>query len=132
MESEDQDGEHEGCGYFGFGSDISSQADFGTIDGMICNWAGPGHTMPRNPVTAVQRQCFSLDTTSGAYQPDATRQNIRYAPTNDCDSSGFDSLGNPFSYTDGTTTVTGSVAHDLFPAADMPAVTAPEPDNVDL
>ena len=131
MDSQDQEGNHEGCGYFGFGDDISDEDDYGDIEGMICNWAGPGHSMPRDPAEAVQRQCFVLDTASGVYRPDSARENLVYAPTNSCDSAGFDGLGNPFTYTDGMTTVTGSVAHDLFPVADMPSVVAPAPGNVD-
>lgn len=131
LEAEDQEGTQEGCAYFGFGPDVADE-DLGAIDGMICNWAGPGHQVPRSPFAGVQRQCMISDASSGLFLPDETRQNITYAPTDSCDSPGVDGQGNPFSYTDGVTTVTGTVANDLYPLADMPTISAPEPDNIDV
>ncbi len=75
-----------GCGYFGFGPDIASTSDVGSISKMICSWTGPAanHT----GVAKAQRECFTksggkfvVDTSTDASKKLA----ITYAPTPDCD-----------------------------------------------
>ncbi len=110
-----------GCGYFGFGPDAAS-SDVGNIDGIICNWAGPGNI--HNPLqTKVQRQCMSFDSSSNKFASDSSRLNITYAPANSCDSA-----GSPFMY-DGISTAT---TNNLIPLVDMQAdITPPsKPGNI--
>lgn len=75
-----------GCGYFGYGPDVSETSGVAEIDGMICNWAGPGSDPMGNKTltTNAQQQCFTLNTTSGIYESDATNLAITYAPTKSC------------------------------------------------
>ena len=127
-------GGNTGCGYFGFGSDIASSTGVGTIDGMICNWTGPGNT--KTTQSLVQQQCMNLNTTSGIYESDSstsgsTRLAISYAPTNSCDTTGLDPDGNIFQYSDSVTTVNTAVTNNLFPIADMPSISPPAPTNID-
>ena len=129
-----QAGRGDGCGYFGFGSDIASSTGVGTIDGMICNWTGPGNT--KTTQSLVQQQCMNLNTTSGIYESDgstsgSTRLAISYAPTNSCDTTGLDPDGNIFQYSDSVTTVNTAVTNNLFPIADMPSISPPAPTNID-
>lgn len=86
-------GGNDGCGYYGYGPDVGSNAgDVGEIDGMICNWAGPGSTMPKTMASKVQRQCFSrnsdgiLTSISTDTDGDSVAEGlaITYAPTNNC------------------------------------------------
>jgi hypothetical protein len=68
--------------HFGFGADIASATDAGIIQGMFCNWAGPGHG-PKgagNYASFAQRQSMAL----GAAKWTASSSNILYAPTNTC------------------------------------------------
>jgi hypothetical protein len=94
-------GGNDGCGYYGYGPDVGSNAgDVGEIDGMICNWAGPGSTLPKTSVTKVQRQCFSrnsdglLVSISTDSDGDSTAEGlaITYAPTNSCDKAASSTL----------------------------------------
>lgn len=115
------DGTKSGCAYYGFGPKISSNVDLGSIEGMICNWTGPGNT--RVPAALVQRQC--MVESSGIFIPDpAIGDRITYAPTNSCDSD-----GGGFTYYTQDATQTGTmtndnmvgdaVTNDLLPKADM-------------
>ncbi len=83
------DGTSGGCGYFGFGSDIS-EAAAGDIDGMICNWAGPGSEGFgfKTVLETVQRQCVTLNADTAVYESVPEELNIAYAPTLNCDSDG--------------------------------------------
>jgi hypothetical protein len=68
--------------HFGFGADIAAATDGGLIQGMFCNWAGPGHG-PKglaNLAPYAQRQQMTL----GASAWTASSSNILYAPTNSC------------------------------------------------
>lgn len=69
-------GAADGEAYFGFG-DWAGSTD-GSIDGMICNWAGPGNN--HTPANYVQRQAITLN--SGKFE--ASSSDITYAPTNSC------------------------------------------------
>lgn len=75
-------GTNEGCAYYGYGSDMATEATRGDVGGMICNWAGPGALSSRSPTPSVQRQCFVFNAAKSLYESDPTRLNISYAPTN--------------------------------------------------
>jgi hypothetical protein len=77
----DRDGtSRAGTAFFGFGDEIGSSD--GSIEGMICNWAGP--TNQHLPVVqAVQRQEIEASAAlGGAFVP--TVSWIGYAPINGC------------------------------------------------
>ena len=78
-----------GESYFGYGDPIGNTG--GTIQTFICNWAGPngGASLAyRSQNDRVQRQHFTLDTSTGLFEPtNPAASNITYAPTNDCDHS---------------------------------------------
>jgi hypothetical protein len=76
------DAEGSGCGYFGYGPDVAAASGVGSIDRMICNWAGPGNN--HTGVPKAQRQCFTRDA-SGKFVSDSDTLAITYAPTNSCD-----------------------------------------------
>jgi hypothetical protein len=98
-------GGESGCGYFGYGPDVAAGEGVGAIDGLICNWAGPGSSHAL--ADKAQRQCFSRDA-SGIFVSDDANLAILYAPTNSCDKSAADD----FSYSlldDATVGVGGSV-----------------------
>ncbi|MBX2813242.1 MAG: hypothetical protein KTR25_15615 [Myxococcales bacterium] len=107
-----------GCAYFGYGPRVQEDPD--RPQGMICNWAGPGNSHVLQDV--VQRQCLVWDEVSGYFISEASKLAITYAPTNSCSTSGVDALNQPFSYSDGVTTTTGSVAHDLVDAGQMSTI----------
>ncbi|QQR80247.1 MAG: hypothetical protein IPJ69_13175 [Deltaproteobacteria bacterium] len=96
-----------GTAFFGYGPKVYEDGA-GSIEGMICNWAGPGaaHT----PIEIVQRQELSLNNESGLFE--TTSSDITYAPTNTCDSTGS-GQGGTFTYSDGTTTVNTAVDNTL-------------------
>jgi hypothetical protein len=77
----------DGEAYFGYASDISTST--GTIQGFICNWAGPSnsHTLK----DYFQRQNLTFNDATGKWRPSleaASSSNITYAPTNSCASAG--------------------------------------------
>jgi hypothetical protein len=110
----DAEGVLSGCGYFGFGPPIGDP-DVGSIDGMICNWAGPGNVHVPEDKLVVQRQCVSFDAAEKVYVSDPERLRITYAPVNACDSE------NPFEFGG----VTGLVTNDLLPLAEMTSAFTP-------
>lgn len=81
-----------GHAFFGFGSDISTTD--GTINGFICNWAGPGGAVDTganltSSVTlssTVQKQDIEESSSGGTFT--STSSNITYVPTNSCDYAG--------------------------------------------
>jgi len=80
-----------GESYFGFGDQVQNSAADGSIDGFICNWAGPGnsHTLQ----DYAQRQHLTLNTTSGVFEPtNSAASDITYAPTNSCEYDGSGSF----------------------------------------
>ena len=83
--AEDRD-DISGCAYFGYGPEVRDEA-VGSIDGFICNWAGPGSEPfgMKRVLPLVQRQCMTLDRQSGKFVSDSRFLNIKYAPTNSCD-----------------------------------------------
>ncbi len=122
-------GETTGTAFFGYGPQVD-ETDAGDIDGMICNWAGPGNNHTTGLVTKVQQQEIALDDTSGLFE--AASSDITYAPTNNCNSTGT-GQGGTFTYSDGTTTVSTSVTNDLVDLSVVEdAYTEPTaPENVD-
>jgi hypothetical protein len=85
----DTDGSKSGCGYFGFGPSAGS-ANVGSVNGMICNWAGPcnDHTTQ----DFVQRQCVTYDPETKQFSSDSDLLNIEYAPMISCDYDGSGSF----------------------------------------
>ncbi len=74
--------ERTGKVFYGYAADIA--ATNGALLGMICNWAGPGNV--HTPNDRFQYQELSLGTASPAWSLVGSK--IRYAPTNNCNSSG--------------------------------------------
>lgn len=117
--------------WFGFGP-AADDASVGTIDRMICNWAGPNQS--HTGLSKAQQQVMTL--TSGKFT--ATSSNIVYDPTNTCTSDGTDGSGHAFSYSwdfGGTQTRVGNAsAMDLVNLSTVTSgFTAPTaPTNVDL
>lgn len=70
----------DGEAYFGFGPAIGTTT--GSIDGMICNWAGPGNS--HTPQPYAQRQFISFNATSGKFEIPTGGSDIVFAPTNSC------------------------------------------------
>ncbi len=73
----------DGESYFGFGDTVGTTN--GSVQGFICNWAGPGnnHTLQ----AYSQRQHIAMDTILGLVIPtnnSSSSSNITYAPTNTC------------------------------------------------
>lgn len=88
-----------GRAYFGYGDPASTGtgeactafSDF-VIDGMVCNWAGPGGYIgsPYTPEAYTQRQSIAKNATSGLWE--VASEQIIYAPTNACTCGGGCSL----------------------------------------
>ena len=76
-----------GDAYFGFGQPVGTSD--GTIDGMICNWAGPGNS--HTPVPYAQHQPIKFDATVKGFIVGTAGSEITFAPTNTCiyDGSGL-------------------------------------------
>lgn len=124
-----------GTAFFGFGPAVF-ETDAGTIDRMICNWAGPNGAVPANQHTGVafaQKQVMTLDATSGLFIPSSS--NITYAPTmtygtvSACNSDGTDGSGNTFTFTDDKgNAVSTSVTNNLVAVSTIAtSVSAPTP-----
>lgn len=110
-----------GVAYFGFGAAINATS-VGEMDGMCCNWAGPGATCnssgSRNS-PSVQAQTFSK-TVGGVFAPVVSK--IAYAPTNTCNSTaGSFKYGTPTEWNAGTITST-SVTNSLVSEDSLGAV----------
>lgn len=69
------------AGVFAYTGDISNTT--GALQGMICNWAGPGNQ--RSTVPRFQSQTAAQAGSSGAYA--LADSKITYAPTNTCNST---------------------------------------------
>ena len=80
-----------GDAYFGFAENASNAAPKLKIQGMICNWAGPGNSGSSRKTDAswalVQKQQMALDLTTGIWKPSGTDK-ITFAPAKDCDWAG--------------------------------------------
>ncbi|MBI4211909.1 MAG: hypothetical protein HY540_04645 [Deltaproteobacteria bacterium] len=93
----DSDGAVSGDAYFGFGPDIATSAGRGTINGFVCNWAGPSGAislMDRSSAGQQLAQHQAISRASGASEFTATNSEIRYAITNSCNAD----AGGSFTY----------------------------------
>ncbi|WP_444997733.1 hypothetical protein [Aliikangiella sp. IMCC44359] len=77
-----------GEAYAGFGASIESSN--GSIQGIICNWAGPGNNHSLQPY--VQRQFFSLNESNNLFETPTGGSDIAYAATNSCSYDGTGSF----------------------------------------
>ena len=112
------DADGTGCGYFGYGPDVAAASGVGSIDRMICNWAGPGNN--HTGVAKAQRQCFTRDA-SGKYVSNSANLAITYAPTNSCDKLASDATFTYSMLDDPTNAVAAGVpvTNDLIDLADV-------------
>ena len=111
-----------GTGYFGFGKDITDTSEpHGKIDGMLCNWVGPGNMHVMQPYT--QKQVMARATSANTWS--VTSENITYAIANACDFTGTFS---DYNYTSGAaapmkndrpSTSTSTVKRDLAALTDF-------------
>jgi hypothetical protein len=70
-------------GYFAFGGDVATTD--GTLQGMICNWAGPGNS--HTPQASFQSQVATHSGSAIGFSIAAGGSKIAYAPTNACSST---------------------------------------------
>lgn len=70
-------------GYFAFGADIA--ATDGTMQGMICNWAGPGNSHAARG--SFQSQVATHTGSAAGFSIASGGSKIAYAPTNSCSST---------------------------------------------
>jgi len=117
-----------GVAFFGYGPGPDATGS-GEIEGMICNWAGPGanHSLISS-TTLAQKQVFAKS--SGLYT--AASSNITYAPTNTCNIAAagpvFTQVGGG-----GTSNITASqtVTHNLVNVSEVSVSVPAAPTNVD-
>jgi hypothetical protein len=76
------DGNKNGCGFFGFGAPFGETLPAVGIENFICNWAGPGNNHD-GIESFAQKQCMSPNA-YGIWEP--TLSLIAYAPSNSCGS----------------------------------------------
>lgn len=76
----------DGEAYAGYGNQVHLSE--GEIEGMICNWAGPGNS--HTPSNNNQRQFFNYNASTGNY--DVAGEDIAYLPVVGCELSEGDSL----------------------------------------
>lgn len=106
----DRSDELSATAYFGFGEDVPGGTS-GLIDGMICNWAGPGNT--HTPKELIQRQVMSRASTQDNFSADSS--NITYAPTNSCNYDGTGTFTFDSDETEGVdTNPATSITNNLF------------------
>jgi hypothetical protein len=85
-----------GSAFFGYGQDVEDSD--GSIDGFICNWAGPGGAInsgsaESGSVTLAEKaQWQEIEESSVGGVFTASTSEITYAPTNDCDYDGGSSF----------------------------------------
>lgn len=107
-----------GKAHNGYGPQIASDVGVGSIDRMICNWAGPGNN--HTGIAKAQQQTFMLNNTTHLYTP--TSSNITYAPTNTCDTTGKNAFNQNFTYStqDLSLNVNGTaVTNNLVPLSEI-------------
>jgi hypothetical protein len=68
--------------YFGYADTIDQTMANLDLQGMICNWAGPGNS--HTPLTIFQSQSATLSSSASIWA--ASASHITYAPTTSCDS----------------------------------------------
>lgn len=110
-----------GQAFFGYGADVDGTD--GSIDGFICNWAGPNNN--RTPQDYAQSQTVEWDSASSLFT--VKSEQIGYAVTNDCT---YDGLGTfqVDSDLDGTvdTSTTTAIANALQALTDADADSTPD------
>ena len=132
----DADGNVTGTAYYGFGPDIATAtADTkGTIDGFVCNWAGPNGAISQqdrsashlgNALSIAQKQTMSRAAGATLFTSDSA--NITYAVANSCSAT----IGDNFVYfaddghgqargdTNDRANDSAAVTPDLVPLADV-------------
>ena len=76
--------------FFGFAPNMAATSNQSQLGELICNWAGPGHNKTVGH-KRFQSQLLSLTSTATDWSfPTnlATDSKIRFAPTNNCNSTG--------------------------------------------
>ncbi len=120
MDDADSDTLRDAVAFFGFGDDIEDSD--GSIEGMYCNWAGPGggvgnQTSKRQDL--VQRQAMEENTSTQVFE--MTSSLITYAPTLDCNVDTSDVAGG-FTYdidANGTADPAAILTHELVSPTDV-------------
>lgn len=110
-----------GTAYFGFGAQVQSDSYDGSIEGMICNWAGPGQGEDiHDPVGFVQFQ--EIEESEGGILV-STVSNIQYSPTQDCEYNGgdfrYDQDGDETIEQEEITDIGNGIANELLPIDEM-------------
>lgn len=75
--------------FFGFAPNMATASNPGRLGALICNWAGPGSTKDQSHLR-FQSQALTLTSTSSEWAfptSAAADSKIRFAPTNNCNSS---------------------------------------------
>lgn len=99
----------EGSAFFGYGKRAQESAA-GNIDGMICNWTGPGNE--HEPLQRLVQSQDISENADGLFDVDTS--NITYMPTNSCDYDGtgtftYDSDGDGTEDTNPSTAITNTL-----------------------
>lgn len=77
---DDDNGTRSGTAFFGFGDDIT--ATDGSIQGMVCNWAGPNNLHTPLATYAQMQTVSESAAANGVFVP--TSSALQYAPVNTC------------------------------------------------
>ncbi len=136
----DADGNVTGTAYYGFGPAIATATALtkGTIDGFVCNWAGPNGAISLQDRTAANLATLSGDTLSIAQKQTFSRAagdtiftsdsaNITYAVENDCTAAASDNFiyfsddghGQAKGYTNDRADDNAAVTPDLVPLSEI-------------
>lgn len=101
--TEDAAGAGSGVAYYGYGPSVNGSETLGTIEGFICNWAGPNGAIsngvgdaarahsaliastPAKEVSKAQKQILTRAAGGTVYTTTASDSKIAYAPSNSCD-----------------------------------------------
>lgn len=91
-----------GTAYYGFGPDVNGTGTLGSIEGFICNWAGPNGAVfgvtnrlnrtnalmtvstPAREVNNAQKQILARAVGGTVFTTTAANSKITYAPANSC------------------------------------------------
>lgn len=133
--AEAADGSATGEAWYGFGPDVTSE-DIGTIDGFICNWAGPGQIKGVGnviPDPLVQFQSLTRASGETLFTAIDAENAILYAPTNDCNypGGGFKYTSSIESSSNDNTTG-AAIVHELLDLTDYDTNFTPltRPDDI--
>lgn len=97
------DGSASGSAYYGFGPDMAASSGVGTIDGFVCNWAGPNGAISSGTnsdsrsaasllaagrgVSKAQKQVMSRAASATEFTTTAENSAIAYAVRNSCEAA---------------------------------------------